>query len=108
MMSKILTTYSDEYLEHWAKVYLANPILRRRGVLFAAFLVSPEEILVAVAMPQVADLEEYRPLLPAQRRVQHRQDWVALASAKKTAPAITSRLKTYWQPRPYKTEMEPS
>lgn len=97
-MTKILTTYPDEYLEHWAKVYLANPILRRRGVLFAAFLVAPDEILAAVAMPQAADLEGCLPLLPAQRRVQHRQDWVDLASTRRPESNLLAWLYTKKEP----------
>ena len=81
-MTKILTTYQDEYIEFWAEIYLANPILRSRGVLFAAFLVAPEEILAAVAMPLLI-LDEHLPLMPAQRKVQHRQDWVDLASIRR-------------------------
>jgi hypothetical protein len=85
-MTKILTTYPDEYIEHWGNVFLANPIVRRRGVLFTAFLVAPEEILAAVAMPLLVDLDEPLPLMPAQRKVQHRQDWVELARTGRTEP----------------------
>lgn len=79
-MTKILTTYPDEHIEHWAEVYLANPSLRRRGVLFAAFLVAPDEILAAMVMPKTSDQEDYRPLLRAQRKVKLQQDWVATLS----------------------------
>jgi len=81
-MSKILTTYPDEYIEHWGNVFLSNPGLRRRGVLFAAFLVAPEEILAAAITPQAAEPDDLRPLLPAQLRVRRQQDWVVeLASS---------------------------
>lgn len=83
-MTRILTTYPDEYIEHWANIYLANPILRRRGILFGAFLVLPDEILAAVSMPLLVDIEEHLPLMPAQRKVQHRQDWVELARTGRT------------------------
>jgi hypothetical protein len=76
-MTEIQTKYSDEYIEYWGEVFLANPILRRRGVNFITFLVAPEEILAAVLTPQVADLGEFRPLLPAQRMAVARNDWVS-------------------------------
>lgn len=40
--------YPDEYLHHWGEVYLANPVLRSRGILFATFLAYPEELMQAV------------------------------------------------------------
>ncbi len=62
-------TYPDEYIEHWGWVYLLNSALRKRGVLFETFLIAPQEILDAVATPPVADVDDYRPLLSAQRQV---------------------------------------
>lgn len=44
-------TYPDEYLDFWAGVYLVNPHLRARGVLFSTFLIAPIEILRACATP---------------------------------------------------------
>jgi len=40
--------YPDDYLHHWGEVYLANPVLRSRGILFATFLAYPEELMTAV------------------------------------------------------------
>ncbi len=37
--------YTDEALEFWGGVYLANPALRARGVTFEAFLAEPELLL---------------------------------------------------------------
>lgn len=49
-------TYPDEYLDFWARVYLDNPHLRARGVLFSTFLVAPEVLLLACAAPRPAVL----------------------------------------------------
>ncbi|MCC7546159.1 MAG: hypothetical protein IT532_00165 [Burkholderiales bacterium] len=38
-------TWPDAYIEFWGEVYLANPALRRGGVLFEALLAAPPEIL---------------------------------------------------------------
>ncbi len=34
-------TYSDEYIDRWAAIYLDNPVLRLIGVPFSAFLAFP-------------------------------------------------------------------
>lgn len=68
--------YSDEYLEHWGRFYLANPPLRRAGVLFATFLEAPGEILFALAHQAQCQAAARQPqLLPAQREVQRREDF---------------------------------
>lgn len=46
--------YADEYIDFWGRVYLANPHLRARGVLFATFLIAPEVLLHACSRPPVA------------------------------------------------------
>jgi len=46
-------TYSDEHLDFWGAIYLANPQVRARGVLFNTFLVAPMQILRACATPGV-------------------------------------------------------
>lgn len=65
-------TYSDEHIEHCARLYMDNPVIREKGVLFFTFLAFPEEVMRAVAggsaMPLPADAEYYPPL-PAQREV---------------------------------------
>lgn len=49
-----LRTFADEHIELWAPVYLANPHIARRGVLFETFLLAPTEILAACARPAMA------------------------------------------------------
>ena len=70
-------TYSDEHIERCAKLYLDNPVIRQKGVLFVTFLAFPEEVMRAVAGGLVMPLpegEEYYPLLDAQRAVRERLD----------------------------------
>ena len=77
--------YSDEHLEHWGEVYAANPALAARGILLAAFLDYPQELLEAVvfrrALPLAPDQEHY-PLLPRQRVVAARVDAIEAAEAR--------------------------
>lgn len=68
-------TYPDAYIEHYGRIYLANPIIRKRGVLFDTFLLAPQEILRLIS-PPVADVDDYRPLLLKQRQVRAEQDWI--------------------------------
>lgn len=42
-----MQTYSDEYIEHWAEVYLQNEV-SKRNVHFEAFLFDPQAILDAI------------------------------------------------------------
>jgi hypothetical protein len=65
-------TWPDEFIEHWAAVYLApeiNAALRGRRVRFETFLRAPREILAALRRPVRFT---YCGLLPAQRDVQER------------------------------------
>jgi len=64
--------YSDEYIEHWAEVYLRHEPLRY-GVLFGAFLEDPHTIVEVFC-------GDRRPLLPAQRAVQSRVDQIRRAT----------------------------
>jgi hypothetical protein len=66
-----MSTYSDEYIEFWAGVFLANN-LYERGILFYVFIDHPEEILAAVFfnLPHLTvEPDDYRPLLPKQHKV---------------------------------------
>ncbi len=65
-------TFPDEHIERWGAVYLANPQLRARGVLFETFLLAPVEILSACARPAVA--VSSCGLLPRQIDVRRRAD----------------------------------
>lgn len=62
---------SDERLHHLGEVYLANPQIRRRGVLFETFLRFPDEIIRAVVYGCAGERADDEPgdLLPAQERV---------------------------------------
>lgn len=66
-------TFSEEHIERWAGVYLANPQLRARGVLFETFLLAPVEILAACGL-QLAMIVSRPGLLPRQRDAQRRVD----------------------------------
>ena len=69
--------YSDEHIEHCARLYLDNPVIREKGVLFTTFLAFPEETMRAVAgglaMP-LPEQQDYYPLLDPQRAVRERLD----------------------------------
>lgn len=66
-------TFADEYIEHWAAVYLDNPpLLARCGVLFETFLLTPAEILAAGARLEVTSCR--RGLLQRQLDVRQRVD----------------------------------
>lgn len=69
---RIRNTYPDEYIEKWANIYLENPALRRRGILFGMFLAAPEQILDACLNSSASDSAEYLPLLPQQQKVESR------------------------------------
>lgn len=52
---------SDAALEHWGRVYLSNPWMRRRGILFESFLRFPHEILglgLDAPLPAQLDIRE--------------------------------------------------
>lgn len=64
-MNPTMHWYSDEYLEHWGRVFVAEDLYCRRGVRFETFLQAPQEILDAVAQLPV----DAAPLLPRQAAV---------------------------------------
>lgn len=64
--------YHDAYIEFWADVYLLNPWIRARGVLFETFLVAPAAILRALALPMHEFVSQ---LLIEQREVRERLDF---------------------------------
>jgi hypothetical protein len=64
--------FADEHIERWGAVYLANPHIRGRGVLFETFLLAPVEILAACARPAVK--VSRCGLLPQQLDVRQRAD----------------------------------
>jgi len=57
--------YADAYIEFWARVYLGNPHLAARGVLFSTFLIAPSAILIACARPAAPARRAGRPALIA-------------------------------------------
>lgn len=68
---------SDEEIEFWGGVYLANPTLSMLGFTFEAFLTEPRRILPAAEFSAIFSLTEFfdrLPLLPAQRAVRERLD----------------------------------
>ncbi|MEW6330205.1 MAG: hypothetical protein AB1560_01960 [Pseudomonadota bacterium] len=59
---------TDEHLNFWGNFFVENR-LHERGVRFETFLQEPREIALAMIFrPRVPALEEFRPLLAAQRR----------------------------------------
>ena len=62
---------SDERLDYFGELFLANPALRATGVTFEAFLIVPSPFILP--LPDV----DYYPLLPAQRAVRDRLDAAA-------------------------------
>ncbi len=65
-------TFSDDHIERWGEVYLANPQVRARGVWFETFLLAPERTLAECAAP-VIEVHACG-LLPAQRAVRDHAD----------------------------------
>ncbi len=64
--------FPDEYIEKWAGIYLVNPLLRKRGILFESFVKFPEAILKVVFMtPPLPPVDTYghEPLLLAQFKI---------------------------------------
>lgn len=59
--------YSDEYIDHWAKVFTERDLFKQRGICFETFLLAPREILAAVEQ-----MPRSEPLLSAQAAVMHR------------------------------------
>ncbi|MEW8494269.1 MAG: hypothetical protein AB2604_10725 [Candidatus Thiodiazotropha taylori] len=71
-----MALFSDEHIDFWGDVYIANrALLRERGVLFETFMFAPKDILSAVlsgrAIPLSND-QDFYPLLPAQMKVAER------------------------------------
>ncbi len=66
------TTYSDEYLDFWGEIYLANPAVRLSGIAFDDFLRAPQTHLRAATAPLVDDDDDERPPLAAQQAVADR------------------------------------
>ncbi len=68
---------SDELIELWGEIYLANPLLTQLGITFEDFLSAPAGILSAATyqtlMP-LPDGAQFYALLPAQRAVRDRMD----------------------------------
>ncbi len=60
--------YADEYIEHWAKVFLAEQLIEL-GIVFESFLIAPAEILAAVLAERERLRDVFRPLLPRQECV---------------------------------------
>lgn len=60
-----MQTYSDEYIEHWADIYLVNEV-SKRNVCFIAFLQGPQDILDAITSTEALQdsLDELDSLLP--------------------------------------------
>jgi len=68
-----MTTYSDEYLEHWGRIFEQRDLYCRFGIRFDTFLIWPEDTLAAVDALIAEHGPELRPLLPAQAQVMHAQ-----------------------------------
>ena len=60
-----MPTYTDEYIEKWANVFLKNR-LSEHGIIFEIFLQFPQNILDAI------NERDFEPLLPQQAYVQKR------------------------------------
>ena len=59
---------SDEHLNFWGNFFIDNR-LHERGILFETFLEDPRAIALAVIFrSRINVFEDFRPLLPAQRR----------------------------------------
>jgi hypothetical protein len=71
-----MAIYSDEYIEHWATVFIERALFAQRGIRFDTFLLDPVEILAAVEQaPRMCRL------LEAQEEVMHRDIEESLMSA---------------------------
>lgn len=47
--------YPDEVLDFWGEFYLANPVIRRRGVMFEEFLIDPLGVFHAIVFAPAAE-----------------------------------------------------
>jgi hypothetical protein len=83
-----MTTYTDEYIEHWAAVFAAQRLNFTLGITFDEFLERPEEFRRAGELAATADrlaAGNFDPLLPRQLRV--RLDLIE-AEARAERPAV--------------------
>jgi len=69
---------SDEVIDFWGEVYLANPAIAQLGITFEMFLAQPLNLLPAATFEAVIPLTDLLlgrvALLPRQRAVQERLD----------------------------------
>lgn len=68
---------SDATLEHWGKVYLDNPWIRARGILFETFLKYPHDILGTLPAPLPVQIEVRRRLDAEHFGASHRSELLA-------------------------------
>jgi len=71
--------YSDEHIEHYGRLFVANDLHRRTGLRFETFMRDPEHWLQHLVWRETPADEAPRPLLSAQRQVQARVDMAILA-----------------------------
>lgn len=76
---------SDADLEFWGRVYEAYPQILDRGVLFETFLLAPREIIVALQINYVVDLDD------AELRDLALDALVERQRAKRRAPLVVHR-----------------
>lgn len=65
--------FTDDHIERWADVYLMNPQVRARGVLFETFLLDPVGTLEGSVQP-VMTVSRCGRLLPEQLGARRRAD----------------------------------
>jgi len=61
--------YSDEYIDKWANVFIANDLYHLYGIEFIAFIYNPERCLANALFKPDAVSDDMLPLLPEQRKV---------------------------------------
>lgn len=76
--------YPDEYLNHWADVYVDRK-LKRRGITLEQFLVAPHQMLARVTRMEAADHTAREPIQP---RCQRRAE----ASLRQRGPVLMQKL----------------
>jgi hypothetical protein len=74
-----MTTYTDEYIEHWARVFAHHKARKTLGITFEQFLRAPREcchaasvVLSVQSAGERIRSAECAPLLPAQQHVAER------------------------------------
>lgn len=87
-----MSTYSDEYIEYWGKVFRANK-LELRGFTFEQFLKNPQgELTAATLNDRIIEDDEPLPLLPKQQAVAERVERMEHANGPlKNRDALTRR-----------------